>query len=279
VRLSAVRHVMLVVPSCLLLGSPAFGQAPAPATAAHQSVQLRNQIAVMEGVLERAVGVGISGAVNQMPDLFQGPGMWGVTPPRARGFKIDGYGVFFDVEVPSLPATTWSISILTRNNEIALVNEINQLRALVAQSVPEASKRVELTKSLDRVAARVSGAALSEPGVPPAPGATASLVSDATTPGPTRAPAPRMMPVRDPDAIYTGEVRKALTNVMLEQGITMQMAPEEWFTIAASQSRGGWGEPETMTLYLSIQGKDLAALRTRQITQEEAARRIIAKNY
>ncbi len=276
-RLSVVRLGVLLVPSCLLAAGVASAQVPAGAPA-QQPAQLRTQIVIMEGVLEKAVGVGISGAVNQMPDLFQGPGLF-VTPPRARGFKIDGYGVFFDVEVPGLPATAWSISILTRNNEIALVNELNQLRALVAQSVPEASTRVELTKHLDRVAERATGAPLSEPGVPPQPNASVTPVKGRSTPVPARAAAPSIAPARDPDQIYTGEVRKALTNVILEQAIAMQVAPDEWFTIAASQSRGGWGEPETLTLYLSIKGRDLAALRARQITQEDAAKRIIAKNY
>ena len=276
-RLSVVRLGVLLVPACLLAAGAASAQAPATAARAGDSAKLRAQISIMEGILEKAVGEGIRGAVNQMPELFQGPGMW-VAPPRARGFKIEGYGVFFDVEVPGLPATTWSISILTRSNEIALVNELNQLRAQVLQSVPEAAKRVELTKGFDKVQSRVSSASLSEPGVAPAPGGAATPVSQGAPPAPARAPAP-IAPLRDPNAIYTDEVQKALTNVMLEQGITMQVAPEEWFTIAASESRGGWGEPETMTLYLSIRGSDLAALRTRQITPEEAAKRIIAKNY
>jgi hypothetical protein len=230
----------------------------------------------MEGILERAVGEGIRATTNQMPDLFQGPGMW-VTPPRARGFKIDGYGVFFDVEVPGLPASfTWSISVINRNNEIALLNEINQMRALV-QAMSDETKRVELKKALDRIQARASGAALSEPAAPPQLGAGATLVGSRTSAGGTAAEP--VTPSRDPDEVYTGEVRKALTNVMLEQGITVRIAPDEWFTIAASQPRPGWGEPDTMTLYLSILGKDLAALRAGQITREEAAKRIVAKNY
>jgi hypothetical protein len=33
--------------------------------------------------------------------------------PRVRGFRLDGYGLFFDVEVPSLNGTlTWSLRTL-----------------------------------------------------------------------------------------------------------------------------------------------------------------------
>jgi hypothetical protein len=34
-----------------------------------------------------------------------------------------------------------------------------------------------------------------------------------------------------------------------------------------------------MTLYLSIRGRDLAALRARQITREEAIKRMVDRNY
>ena len=98
----------------------------------------------------------------------------------------------------------------------------------------------------------------------------------------TAAPA-KTPPPPSPGQVYTMAVKKALVSVMLEQGILMQLAPEDWFTIAACDSQGSGriapGEPELMTLYLSIQGRDLAALRARQITPEEAAKRIVEKNY
>jgi hypothetical protein len=99
---------------------------------------------------------------------------------------------------------------------------------------------------------------------------------------PSSTPAAAMpAPVPGPDQldeIYTTEVKKALTNVMLDYGTSLQIGADEWFTVAASESRG-FGEPETMTLYLSIQGKDLAALRARQITPQDAAKRVVVRNY
>ena len=36
---------------------------------------------------------------------------------RARGFRLEGYGVFFDVEVPSLEGTLpWSFRTLDQND-------------------------------------------------------------------------------------------------------------------------------------------------------------------
>lgn len=276
--LSAIRLGVLLVPSCLVAAGAVSAQ-PVPTPASErgaQPAQLRVQMANMEAILERAVQVGIQGAMNQMPGVqFQGPPMW--VAPRARGFKIDGYGVFFDVEVPVLPASiTWSISVLNRNNEIALVNEINSLKAIV-QGLPDEAKRAEIRKSLDRMQQRVSAAALSEPAAPsPQSGAAATLVRDGGATAPSRA---TVQSPDDLDAIYTSEVKKSLTNVMLDHGITLEIAPDEWFTVAASEARSGWGQPDTMTVYLSIHGRDLAALRARQITREEAIKRIVERNY
>lgn len=276
--LSAIRLGVLLVPSCLVAAGAVSAQ-PVTMPASQrgpQPAQLRVQMSNMEVILENAVQLGIQGAMTQMPGVqFQGPPMW--VAPRARGFKIDGYGVFFDVEVPVLPASiTWSISVLNRQNEIALVNEINSLKAIV-QGLPDEAKRAEIRKSLDRMQQRVSAAALSEPAVPsPQSGASPTLVRDGAATAPSRA---TVQSPDDLDTIYTSEVKKSLTNVMLDHGITLEIAPDDWFTVAASEARSGWGQPDTMTVYLSIHGRDLAALRARQITREEAIKRIVERNY
>lgn len=268
-RLSAIRLGVLLVPSCLIAAGAVSAQpAPAaPATQVSQPPQLRSQISIMEGILERAVGEGIRGAVAQRPDVF-GPWMWG-TPPRARGFKIDGYGVFFDVEVPALPASiTWSLQVINRNNEVVLVNDLNSMRQVVA-NVSDEKTRVALRQIIDKLQAHVSGAPLSD-----APVRVVNGQLLAVTPA---------TPMPSPSEVYTGEVKRALVNAMLEHGIMLQIAPDDWFTVAACDSQGSGriaaGEPDTMTLYLSIKGKDLAALRAKQITPEEAAKRILEKNY
>ena len=58
----------------------------------------------MEKVLERAVQLGaqrvraqVQAALPYAPDMLVISGM-----ARARGFWLDGYGVFFDVDVPAM---------------------------------------------------------------------------------------------------------------------------------------------------------------------------------
>ena len=79
-----------------------YAQAPPQGATNTDELRSRQRIFMMEGVLERAVQLGVDNLRRRvrsvMPDdaLLQG----GVA--QARGFPLDGYGVFFDIEVPTL---------------------------------------------------------------------------------------------------------------------------------------------------------------------------------
>ncbi len=69
---------------------------------------------------------------------------------RARGFRLDGYGVFFDVQVPSLEGTLpWVFQTLDQN-DLQLDNALRMLKAYVQASagnnadLQQAFKRIEL---------------------------------------------------------------------------------------------------------------------------------------
>ena len=85
-----------------------------------EQVKTRQRISTMEGVLERAVSNGAENMLRQvrtvMPDA---PMLSGV--PQVRGFRLDGYGVFFDVEVPALRLpVTWPLRYLIEDNRAAV---------------------------------------------------------------------------------------------------------------------------------------------------------------
>jgi hypothetical protein len=233
--------------------------------------ELRKEISFMEGILERAVVEGIRGAQAEMPELMSGPWMM-ASPPRARGFKVDGYGVFFDVEVPGLPASiTWSLEVVNRTNDAAIARELDRLRLLIG-TVSDPKVQAQLATAVNDLQQHVPGAAaLSDPSMRMVNGKVQSAAPMRTPPPPS------------PNEVYTRQVKNALVAVMLQQGVNVEIGPDDWFTVAACDSQGSArinpGEPELMTLYLSIKGKDLAALKARQITAEEAAKRIIERNY
>jgi hypothetical protein len=98
---------------------------------------------------------------------------------RARGFRLDGYGVFFDVEVPSLEGTLpWSFRTLDQN-DLGVDNALRTLRSFVEAS---AANDVNLQQALKRIELQVTpvgGGPLST-AVPVAGGASADVVTTST---------------------------------------------------------------------------------------------------
>ena len=92
--------------------SPARGGTATPPA----SMQARQQIASLEGVLENAVRQGalMLNKRLQATNTDNWVILAGLT--RARGFRLDDYGVLFDVEFPSMRrSVVWSIQELERN--------------------------------------------------------------------------------------------------------------------------------------------------------------------
>src|ERR1043166_3610457 len=89
------------------------------AKAEAQQRQSRYQIGQLERLLEGAVEHGI----NEMRDRLQAvaqmpPDLLVSDKAHARGFRLEGYGVFFDVIVPTFDASmTWSLRTLDRSEE------------------------------------------------------------------------------------------------------------------------------------------------------------------
>lgn len=92
----------------------AQGRQPAPSALAEQ-IQGRHEIAALEGVLETAVRYGAQ-MLSQHVQSSATPGSVLLTGlARARGFRLAGYGVVFDVEFPSIRrSVAWSMRALER---------------------------------------------------------------------------------------------------------------------------------------------------------------------
>src|SRR5947207_3243879 len=109
--------------------------------------QARYEIAQMERVLEGAVEHGVANIRDRLQAL--GPTELLISDnARARGFRLDGYGVFFDVVVPSLDTTVlWSIRTLDQNL-LGLQSALKELETHVKQSgdvnLEQALRRIEL---------------------------------------------------------------------------------------------------------------------------------------
>ena len=200
----------------------AFAQ-PGGAAAPTVQVQARQQIAAFEGALENAVRMGgqlfeqrlhASTAANMVM-------VAGLT--RARGFRLDDYGVVFDVEFPSMRRSiVWSLQELQRAEPAST-------------------------------------------GKPKQPSAVNSSVQ--------------------PREMYQTEITNALVNAILDYTGPFGVGVDEWLTVAARESvvdrRFVPGDPNdtAITVILRIKGSDLNALRDRQLSREEARKRVEVKYY
>jgi hypothetical protein len=87
----------------------------------------------------------------------------------------------------------------------------------------------------------------------------------------------------DPQRVYREEVQEALIEAMLDHSSGLKLEPDDWFTIAArgkeNASRLSPADTESPTIQISVRGSDLMALLGRQITPEEARKRVVIKVF
>jgi hypothetical protein len=266
---------------CLSLAgmSVAAAQSRPPAGPGDQ-LQARHDVAVLEGVLENAVQYAAQmlnrrlQAAASAPDVVLLSGV-----ARARGFRLDGYGVLFDVEFPALRrSVVWSFRTLDRPDP-ALVSAIEDLRRnMQAVADPQTKQALERTLKLLEARTRPSRGAGD-----PASGAISAASTDLAQRSPAVAPGIGAS-MDDPGAAYLEEVKNALIDAMLDHAGPINIAPEEWLTVAARESddrRIVTGDPDdaATTLVLRLKGSDLAALRKGRLPAEDAKKRVEVREY
>jgi hypothetical protein len=241
-----------------------------------EQVRSRQRLSTMEGVLERAVRNGADNLLRQMEAVLPDAAMLTGTP-RARGFRLQGYGIFFDVEVPPVELSlAWPLRALINDTRAAgaLLDKLKAEVALVnpreRESLMQVVRQLEMTLPLTP---------------PPAGRAGGPTVSAAAlVPGAPASPPPPVAPV-DPDVLddpleaWRGAVKTALIEAMLENSGPLAVAPEEWLTVAALRSPSNnpvvsAASLDSTTVYLRVKGSDLAEFHARRITLHEAIERV-----
>src|SRR5881394_2332411 len=190
------------------------------------AAELRYQIGQMERVLEGAVEHGVTITRDRLQTLAQTPADMLVSDnAHARGFRLEGYGVFFDVVVPSFDTTlTWSLRTLDQN-DLGLDSALRTLQTFIKTSgdpnVEQALKRLEL---------QVNPAVLARTSLPDTTGARNATGSAASVDGDRTAADPILT---DPNEAYRTEVLQALKDAMLAHSSALNIGAGEWLTIAA----------------------------------------------
>ncbi len=262
------------------LQPPAAPAKPAPGDAATRRAQVR----MMESVLTQAVRAGAETLAKQMQ--MAEPGSVIITgTARARGFVLDGYGVFFDVDVPMMnQSIIWSTRVMLREQQRAQLQQwLQQL-----PDGPDRNRVREWLAAINRTGAPLP-MTIPMPSPPQGAGsgsATAQSVNDAATPP----PAPKALPslpaavptvdTRDPNEQYTDAVKTALIDAMLDYNFNV--GPDEWLTVAARDAEGPMTPGEiydASTLVFSAKGSDLAAFRAGRLSREEARKKVIVREF
>ena len=237
----------------------------------------QRDVRMMEIVLTNAVRTGAQNLSAQMQAREPGS-LFVVDTARARGFVLEGYGVFFAVDVPMMrQAAVWSARQLQQQD---MRNQINTLNTIAANPVNDVETRrqaafqarmlgIQLqgtqggtTVSIPTLAA--SGATPVANSPTPAPGAvTAANVDEKVAPLPAPpSPAP-VAALSDPNDLYTEAVKTALIDAMLKYSFALKLGDNEWLTVAA---RDGEGPPtpgqldDASTILIRIKGSDLDRL-------------------
>lgn len=296
--MSARRYVGgLILAWCGLLAAvPALSQtAPAGAAAkADPQVAARYQIAVMEGILEAAVQHGARVMSRQWrtvaPEMLLISGN-----ARVRGFRLDSYGMFFDVDVPAMrQSVMWTWRMLDRDGggaELALQSLKNHIKTVTdpaqRRDLDQAIRRLELqvapfSKVIEPpgAAPETSGREVQATAVAAVP-VTAASARQAQPAAPGVADDTRMM--SDPNSAYTSAVKEALVDAILDHSQALAIGPDEWVTVAArdNEPRSLPGdEPfEVVTILIRIKGSDLLALHGGRLSRGEARARVEVREY
>ena len=137
----------------LMLSAAAHAGAQTPAKPAAEKMppqmQARQQIAAFEGALENAVrhGAQMLNQRMQASNADYGVMLAGLT--RARGFRLDDYGVLFDVECPSMRRSmVWTMQELGRTNAAAGGGRAVQAAEAAPTVRPREIYQTEMTTAL-----------------------------------------------------------------------------------------------------------------------------------
>ena len=235
--------------------------------------QARYKVFVMEGALERAVQNGAAILSRQIRS-FSPEAMFLTGAAQVRGFRLDGYGVFFDVEVPALrPTFAWTLRAMVDDNGASL----ERIRAYI-RKVADPRDRADLELALRNLEVQMPGR------VPAANNQVAAqnVATGQAAASRTAAAAVDPQLLSDPNAAYTTAVKNSIVDAMLENGGPLSIAADEWLTIAARDGEApspvlpGDAYDLTTTTF-RVRGSDLAAYRAGRLTLDEARKKVEIK--
>ena len=261
-------------------------QPPAPATPMSPT-QARYNIATLEAVFETAVQLGAQMLREEVQRVMPADMILLTGTPRARGFRLEGYGVFFDVDVPAISQTiAWTMTKMNQNDASARY-ALQQFQRMLTD-VSDRRMREELEWFLRQAAVQMgvpdpstAGATVTAGGMPRPGTVMASGLESAPPSLPPPVSAGRPAFLDDPVGAYEAAVKKALIDAMLDFSGPLEIGPDELLTVAARDNEDRRVSPtspyDAATITMSIKGSDLIAFRAGRLTRDEAHKRVTVR--
>ena len=199
----------------------------------------RYKVRVMEGVLEKSVQQAALRLNEQLqrvsPDLIQLAGA-----AHARGYRLEGYGLFFDVEVPAAMRQTmgWTARVMRQQHE-GVSEALGALKRITGELDPRTAPRPSAPcgdsnwpsgrcrAGCELASARWAPCVCSGSDQASTPRRAGSGRPDGDKPTIVVAPHPQADALlwRSPDLAYEDQVREALIGAMLDWGALAAARP------------------------------------------------------
>ena len=165
----------------------------------------------------------------------------------------------------------WSLKTLDQN-DLGLDSALKALKAHIDAAgdtnLQQALKRIELQVGPVTVAAAGVAPAVAVTGARTATGSPATVADD-VTPDPI---------LNDPEEAYRGEVKQQIMEAMLDYSVPLGIGADEWLTVAARRHDDrpllAPADSDARTIIIRIRGGDLAAFQARQISRDDAFKRM-----
>jgi hypothetical protein len=230
----------------VMMTAPGMLGAQTPVAPGPEQVRRHEQINLFEGTLERAVTNAARRVAKDVQEHTSNADFT-TSDAHARGFILDGYGVFVYVEIPSLDL----------NLTVGLV--LDQLDRGVSQKADSDAGKVEANPVSNRTDTKVDP-------VPVIP----KTYREA------------MKSVQDTGDKYRNEVKLQLTDAMLDFSKNLELKPDEWLSVAARGSEGALTPGEILqqrTVVLRIKGSDLSDYLAGRLTRDEARAKVEVRQF
>ncbi len=239
----AIAMAMMITIPVLML--PALVAAQTPVAPGADQVRRHEQINLFEGALERAVTNAARRVAKDVQSRNSSANLM-TSDAHAKGFILDGYGVFVYVEVPALDLTL-SLFLDQLERDAPAPQRADADPKPVSDRAPdEKVDKVEPSPVIPKIARE------------------------------------NLKSVMDTGEKYHTEVKLQLADTMLDFSKNLELKADEWLSVAARGSDGSSTPGDLIqrpTVVLRIKGSDLADYLAGRLTKDEARTKVEVRQF